>query len=169
MTGMAQGRQKVNGVRRLGSILALGAVACAGLCAQTKPVVPGMSRFKDTQFGFSFWYPAAWKVVDQPVADPTRNGWFPDAKIVKELQVRDPAAQDDYGPRTGVSLLELLAPGGLTELGRSRSPSPVGVDDKYFLIAERDGGCMRRYRNCLMDRLRRPSLRRFRGGRQAGR
>jgi hypothetical protein len=122
----------VNGLRRFVSILALGALACAGLFAQTKAVVPGMSRFTDTEFGFSFWYPAAWKVVDEPVTDPTRNGWFPDAKIVKELQIRDPAAPDDDRQPTGVMLQELLAPGGLTELGRSKSPSPVGVDDRHF-------------------------------------
>ena len=129
---MAQGRRKVNGVRRLGPILALGAFACAGPFAQTRAVVPGMSRFTDTEFGFSFWYPAAWKVVDQPVADPTRNGWFPDAKIVKELAIRNPAAWDNEDQLPGVMIQELLAPRGLTELGRSKSASPVGVDQKIF-------------------------------------
>jgi hypothetical protein len=162
MTGMAQGRRKVNGVRRLGPILALGAFACAGPFAQTRAVVPGMSRFTDTEFGFSFWYPTAWKVVNEPVADPTRNGWFPDAKIVKELQIRDPAAQDDYGPRTGVMLLELLAPEGLTELGRSKSPSPVGVDDRHFFDSDNLnrfwGYRSRTYKDCISGGFRIPLL-----------
>jgi hypothetical protein len=119
-------------VRRLGPMLALGTVVCAGLFAQTKTGVPGMSRFTDTEFGFSFWYPAAWKVLNEPVSDPSRNGWFPDAKIIKELQIRNPAALDDADQPPGVILQELLAPGGLTELGRSKSPSPVGVDQRYF-------------------------------------
>ena len=127
-----KGVKKVNGVRRLVSILALGAFACAGLFAQKKAVVPGMSRFTDAGFGFSFCYPATWKVMDEPVADPTRDGWFPDAKIVKELQIRNPAAANDDGQPTGVMLEELLAPGGLTEHGRSKSPSPVGIDDRHF-------------------------------------
>ncbi len=119
-------------MRHLGSILAFGALAWAGLFAQTKTAVPGMSRFTDTRFGFSFWYPSAWKVMDEPVADPTRNGWFPDATIVKELEIRNPRATDDQDQPAGVMIQELLAPRGLTELGRSKSPSPVGVDQKIF-------------------------------------
>jgi hypothetical protein len=119
-------------VRRLGPILAFGTLACAGLFAQTKTAVPGMSRFTDTKFGFSFWYPSAWKVLSEPVSDPSRNGWFPDAKIIKELQIRNPVASGDNDQPPGVVLKELLAPGGLTELGRYKSPSPVGVDQRYF-------------------------------------
>jgi len=119
-------------VRRLGTILAFGALACACLFGQTKTTVRGMSRFTDAGFGFSFSYPAAWKVLAEPVADPTRNGWFPDAKIVKQLEIRNPAASDDEDQLPGVMIQELLAPRGLTELGRSKSASPVGVDQKIF-------------------------------------
>jgi hypothetical protein len=91
-----------------------------------------MSRFTDTDFGFSFSYPAAWKVMDEPVADPTGYGWFPNATIVKELQIRNPAASDDGDQPPGVILQELSAPVGLTELGQSKSASPVGVDQRYF-------------------------------------
>jgi hypothetical protein len=121
-----------SGVRRLGTILAFGTLACACLFGQTKTTVPGMSRFTDAGFGFSFCYPAIWKVMDEPVADPTRNGWFPDAKIVKELAIRNPAAWDNEDQLPGVMIQELLAPRGLTELGRSKSASPVGVDQKIF-------------------------------------
>jgi hypothetical protein len=124
--------RQVNGVRRLAPILALEILACACLFAQTKTSVPGMIRFTDTGFGFSFYYPAAWTVMDEPVADPTRNGWFPDAKIIKELRIRNPGASDDEDQPPGVMIQELLAPRGLTELGRSKSASPVGVDQKIF-------------------------------------
>jgi hypothetical protein len=91
----------------------------------------GMKLFTDVSFGFSFWYPAAWKVTDEPVAEPTAGGWFRNAMIVKELQIQDPAAAFDYHQPPDVILRELLAPGGLTELG-TKSASPVGVDQKYF-------------------------------------
>jgi hypothetical protein len=90
-----------------------------------------MVQYTDTDFGFSFWYPAAWKLTDEPAEDPTRHGWFADGKIVKQLQIRNPNAYDDDQP-PGVMVEELLAPAGLTELGRSHSPSPVGVDGRYF-------------------------------------
>jgi hypothetical protein len=84
-----------SGVRRFGRILASVTVVCVALFAQTKAALPGMSQFTDTEFGFSFRYPAAWKVVHEPVSDPSSQGWFPDAKIVKELQIGNPAALVD--------------------------------------------------------------------------
>jgi hypothetical protein len=119
-------------LRRLIPILVMGIFAFAGAAAQTKTSVPGMSRFTDSNFGFSFWYPTAWKVIDEPVADPTEHGWFPNAKIVRELQIRNPAASDDNDQPPGVILQELSAPAGLTELGHSKSASPVGIDQRYF-------------------------------------
>ncbi len=91
-----------------------------------------MSQFTETYFGFSFWYPAAWRVTDEPVADPTRGGWFPGATIVKELKIQNPAASEDNDQPPGVVLDEILAPDGLTELGQSKSASPVGIDGRYF-------------------------------------
>lgn len=130
---MAPGRGKEKRCfLRLAPILALATFACAGLFAQTQTAIPGMSRFTEPGFGFSFCYPAAWNVIDQPVTDPSRDGWFPDAKIVKELDIRNPAALDDNDQPSGVIVQELVAPTGLTELGRSRSPSPVGIDQRYF-------------------------------------
>jgi hypothetical protein len=93
-----------------------------------------MSQYTDTNFGFSFWYPTAWKLTDGPVADPTDPtgpGWFSDATIVKELHIRNPARLERDQP-SGVVLRALLAPAGLTELGQSMSASPVGLDVRYF-------------------------------------
>jgi hypothetical protein len=113
-------------------ILAAGLFACVGTAAHTQTTVAGMRRFADTAFGFSFWYPAAWKVTVDRVPDPTEGGWFPDATIVKQLQIRNPAASAEDDEPPGVILQELSAPHGLTELGQSKSPSPVGIDQKYF-------------------------------------
>jgi hypothetical protein len=114
------------------SIFAFGTFVCAGLFAQAQAAVAGMSRFTEPNFGFSFWYPTAWEVIDEPVTDPTEDGWFQNATIVRELQIRNPAAAYDEDQPLGVILQELLAPTGLTELGRSKSASPVGVDGSYF-------------------------------------
>lgn len=133
---MAQTNHEPAGwLRHVGLIVLVGLSACASLPAQSRTDVHSrMSRYTDSEFGFSFWYPHAWKVTDETVTDPTRDGWFPDAKIVKELQIRNPAgpASDDNDQPSGVILQELVAPAGLTELGRSRSPSPVGIDERYF-------------------------------------
>lgn len=117
--------------RHLCAILAFGTFSCAGLFAQARIAVPGMSRFTEGDFGFSFWYPAGWKVLDEPVKSPTANGWFRNATILKELQIRNPAVELHQDQAPGVILRELSAPVGLTELG-SESASPVGVDQKYF-------------------------------------
>lgn len=116
------------GPRQFISILALGTIACAGMFAKAKSSVPGMSQFTETDFGFSFWYPAAWSVTDEFVADPTSGGWFQGATIVKELKIQNPAASEDNDQPPGVVLDEILAPEGLTELGQSKSASPVGVE-----------------------------------------
>jgi hypothetical protein len=129
---MAQTNQETAGwLRRVGLIGSLGILAYASLLAQSRTGVHSkMSRYTDSDFGFSFWYPTAWKVTDEQVTDPTRDGWFPDAKIVKELHIRTSDGTDN--DPAGVILQELVAPAGLTELGRSRSPSPVGIDERYF-------------------------------------
>src|SRR5690242_8391899 len=131
---MARGGQRKRRSRRLDSIVGFGAFVCAGLFAQSATTVPGMSQYTDANFGFSFWYPAAWRLTDGPVADPTDPtgpGWFSDATIVKELHIRNPAGLGGDQP-SGVVLRALLAPAGLTELGQSMSASPVGVDVRYF-------------------------------------
>jgi hypothetical protein len=128
---MGRGGQKNRrSLRRVGPIVVFGAFVCAGLFARTP--VAGMSQHTDTVFEFSFWYPAAWKVTDEPVADPTQYGWFLDATIVKELLIRNPAASVDGDQPPGVILQEISAPKGLTELGQSKSASPVGIDQRYF-------------------------------------
>jgi hypothetical protein len=133
---MAQGVRAESGVRRLVQTPGFVTVICLGLFSQTKTAVPGMSQFTDAEFGYSFWYPSAWKVVDEPVSDPTRQVWFPDARIIKELQIRNAASSDHSDQLAGVIVQELLAPNGLTELGRSKSPSPVRVDGRYFFDSE---------------------------------
>jgi hypothetical protein len=109
-------------------------LAAAGAGAQSQNAIPPatMSQYVDAGFGFSFWYPAAWSVTEEPVADVTDPGWFQGGTIVRELRVANPRAYDDGEP-PGVIVQELSAPAGfLTELGHSKSASPVGVDQKFF-------------------------------------
>src|ERR1700733_4720607 len=44
------------------------------LFAQTKTTVPGMSQVTDAEFGFSFWYPEAWKMVNLFLIGADRDG-----------------------------------------------------------------------------------------------
>jgi hypothetical protein len=91
-----------------------------------------MTTYTDNKFGISFAIPASWQLHEEPVVDPSGGGWFPDAKIVREFEFRNPAAANDDSQLPGLRFRELVAPAGLTELGRSKSPSPVGIDEKYF-------------------------------------
>jgi hypothetical protein len=129
---MAQGSQKDRRwLRHIGPILMFGAFPCAGLLAQAQGDVPGMSRFTDRGFGFSFWYPTAWKVKEEPVDPRVKQGWFADAKLIKELDVFDPEMEGKDGA-DGVIIQELLASAGLAELGHTMSASPVGIDQRYL-------------------------------------
>ena len=127
---MARGKPTL--MRNLVPALTTIALAWFSASAQSQTAVVGASRYVDSGFGFSFWYPSAWKVTDEPIADPSGNGWFRDGKIVRTLRVRNPATSNDKDQPPGVIVQELLAPMGLTELGQSKSASPVGIDQKYF-------------------------------------
>jgi hypothetical protein len=129
-------REKLSSMRSLVVVLATASMAWSGVSAGSHMTVAGVSRYIDSSFGFSFWYPSAWKVTDEPVADPTGGGWFRDGKIVRTLLIHNPAASDGDNQPPGVIVQELLAPMGLTELGHSASASPVGMDQKYFFDAE---------------------------------
>jgi hypothetical protein len=121
-------------LRRLLGITAL-AVAYNG-CAQAQTEAPAMSKYIDRAFGFSFWYPTAWPVKDEPVTDPTQSGWFVGGTIVRELRLANPRSDEDDQP-LGVVVQEISAPGEyLIELGHTRSASPVGMDQKYFFDAK---------------------------------
>jgi hypothetical protein len=128
-------RVQLSSMRSLVVVLTTASLAWSGVSAGSQPTVAGVSRYADSSFGFSFWYPSAWKVMDGPVADSSANGWFRDAKIVRTLWIRNPATSESNDSPTGVIVQELLAPMGLTELGQSKSASPVGIDQKYFFNA----------------------------------
>ena len=122
--------------RAFSPLLGIWIFVLAGLFARAQLEVSGMRQYVDKSFGFSFWYPATWKIpLNQGVSDPTEDGWFRGGQILKELRIINPAASGENGQPPGVVLREVRAPGGLTELGASRSASPVGVDQKYFFSA----------------------------------
>ncbi len=90
--------------------------------------VQGMSKYTDSNFGFSFWYPSQWKVSELAVTNPTEDGWFQDGSVVKIFSVTDPNDKNN-----GITIKEFYSPiSSITELGRTKSASPVGVDQKYY-------------------------------------
>ena len=117
-------------LRSFVQVLTIIALTWFSVSARSQTTVVGVSRYEDRAFGFSFWYPSAWKVTDEPLADESGNGWFRDGKIVRTLLIRN--TSDDENQPPGVIVQEVLAPMGLTELGQSMSASPVGIDQKYF-------------------------------------
>ncbi|MDB5260679.1 MAG: hypothetical protein JWN37_910 [Candidatus Nomurabacteria bacterium] len=88
--------------------------------------VPGMSKYTDSDFGFSFWYPSSWEVTEQAVQSKTQDGLFQNGSIVKQLSIRDPA-------QGGVIIQEFQSSSRtITELGATRSANPIGMDIEYF-------------------------------------
>jgi hypothetical protein len=109
-------------------------VAALGVSAQSQVSVPGMSKYTDPGFGFSLWYPTSWKITQRPVTDPTGAGWFQGGTIVKELVLANPKASDN--DPSGVIIQEFSSPtNSITELGQTKSASPVGADQSYFFDA----------------------------------
>jgi hypothetical protein len=108
-------------------------VAGLGASAQSKVSVSGMSEYTDSGFGFSFWYPTSWKLTETPVTDPTGSGWFHGGTIVKELDLANPKASKIDFTKPGVIIQEFFSPtNSITELGQTKSASPVGADQSYF-------------------------------------
>ncbi len=101
---------------------------CGSLGNAQPTSVAGMSKYTDSDFGFSFWYPSGWFVTQQAVADATSGGWYQDGTIVKRFTVANPSI-----PSNGVTIDEFVSTdAAITELGSTKSASPVGVDQKYF-------------------------------------
>ena len=49
-------------------------------------LVPGMQKYTDADFGFSFWYPSTWKVTGEYVENQNE---FPGGKVAGQLNVSD--------------------------------------------------------------------------------
>jgi len=58
--------------------------------------VPGMSKYTDADFGFSFWYPSGWTLVDTPVLSHNFEG----GKVIKHLEFTD--ASTPYARRISI-------------------------------------------------------------------
>jgi len=101
--------------------------ATSSIPTSSRVSVSGMSQYTDSNFGFSFWYPNTWTVMQETVTSPDNNGWFQGGTIMKELNVHG------NQPQSGVTIQEFHSSSlSITELGQTKSASPVGVDQTYF-------------------------------------
>jgi hypothetical protein len=105
------------------------AVAMAGVSAESQSTASVMSKYVDTGFGFSFWYPTAWTVTQEPVADPTDGGWFRGGTIVRRLRINE---FGEDGPLSSVDVEELSAPRGFLIVQGAHSTNPAGADQRFF-------------------------------------
>lgn len=73
------------------------------------PAVPGMSKYTDSDFGFSFWYPSGWKIVREDVPlTGTDRAW--DVKYIQvgeqiTLKVRRPMDDGSFFVEPNVVLI----------------------------------------------------------------
>ena len=89
--------------------------------------IPGMQRYTDSNFGFSFWYPSNWAVSEKQDTDPGYE-YYKDGSFLKTISVANPNL-----PRVGVTIKEFSSPTlSITELGQTKTANPVGVDQKYY-------------------------------------
>ncbi len=112
-------------------------LARAVVSVTDKVSTDGMKKYKDSNFGFSFWYPNNWTVSEIQVVNSTGNefltlstdnGYYEDGTILKIVKVANPNL-----PNNGVTIEEFSSPTlSITEFGQIRSASPVGVDQKYY-------------------------------------
>jgi hypothetical protein len=119
------------------SVVALLACGCVSTSQQQQPgrdelFVPGMTRYEDAEFGFSFWYPSTWNVILQPVNNcsarprpsscPGDSGRLQEGNIVKQLML--------LNSQVGIVLQEFRSSSrSIIELGAGASP--LGNDVKY--------------------------------------
>ena len=84
--------------------------------------VPGMTKYTDTDFGFSFWYPSGWAV------GPDRIGHenLEDCTIKKSFSVQGSTSS------TGVTIAEYYCPNLSMTLRGANGANPVGMDFKYY-------------------------------------
>jgi PKD repeat protein len=102
---------------------------CGNLGNAQPTYVAGMTKYTDSDFGFSFWYPSGWVLIQSAVKSNTSDGWYQGGGVVKTLIVSKPGVSSPVG----VSIDEFVSSdGSITELGHTDSASPVGEDMKYF-------------------------------------
>jgi DKNYY family len=115
----------------LGAITLFAPFLCVSAQAPS-PATIGMSKYTDSKFGFSFWYPSSWTLAAQT---PNQIDSFRHGRFVEQLSVNNPHPPSDssYGA-IGVQIAVFHSSDkSITELGATNSASPVGTDMKYFL------------------------------------
>jgi hypothetical protein len=116
--------------RPLGLGMVALAIVMAGMGAESQSTAAsGMSKYIDTGFGYSFWYPTAWTVIQEPVDDPADRGWFQGGTIVRRLRINE---FSEDGALSSVVVEELSAPRGFLIVLGAHSANPVGADQKFF-------------------------------------
>jgi|GEM_PF-6225815 len=88
--------------------------------------VPGMSKYTDSNFGFSFWYPSGW-TIDMAQHDIGSMGkTLEDCTLNKTFSVHGSALSN------GVSINEYYCPNRSITLRGAGGANPVGMDFKYY-------------------------------------
>lgn len=87
--------------------------------------VPGMSKYTDSDFGFSFWYPSNWTVNSPAGDEPGIGANLEDCTFKKSFSIHGKVLSN------GVSIGEYYCP-NLSMTLRGVGASPVGMDFKYY-------------------------------------
>jgi len=84
--------------------------------------VPGMSKYTDTDFGFSFWYPTNWTI------DVNKNG----AANLEDCTLKKSFSVHGNLYANGITVSEYYCPDRSITLRGNNGANPVGMDFKYY-------------------------------------
>ncbi|MCE9541180.1 hypothetical protein K8R03_01320 [Candidatus Kaiserbacteria bacterium] len=88
--------------------------------------VSGMSKYTDSDFGFSFWYPSGWTVNSPKGEESGIGGNLEDCTLKKSLSIHGTQISN------GVSIGEYHCPNLSMTLRGANGTNPVGMDVKYY-------------------------------------
>lgn len=97
-------------------------------------MVPGMQKYTDSDFGFSFWYPSGWVITTQ---SPVSTGTYAGGTVTRRIWIHPPMSAVDTHDKgdkmmQSVSIEEVMSPSMSITDATGVGPCPVCVAMRYF-------------------------------------
>ncbi len=92
------------------------------ITAQSQTSVAGMSKYTDSDFGFSFWYPSGW----------TTSAGASSSKDLEDCTFKGSIVTHGSQPSDGVIISKYYCPNRSITLRGVNNTNPIGVDIRYY-------------------------------------